>query len=548
MPGVNVRKNRPAAVADREFDADVLVLGGGPAGTWAAISAAAQGARVILADKGYCGTSGATAPSGTGVWYVPPDEALRQAAMNGRYGMGGWLADKDWMRRVLDRTWSNVHQLADWGYPFPSDPQGQQRRQSLQGPEYMRLMRKRVKEAGVKILDHSPALELLQDASGAVAGAVGLRRQRGDTWLVRAGAVVIATGGCAFLSRALGTDVLTGDGYLMAAEVGAELSGMEFSNAYAISPVFASITKTLFYDWATFTDPEGRVIPGASSKGGRSVIARALQRHPVYAQLDQADQEIQAAMRLAQPNFFLSFDRSGINPFTQRFPVTLRLEGTVRGTGGLRITGADCATSVPGLYAAGDAATRELICGGFTGGGSHNAAWAMSSGAWAGEGAAGFARQQALWASKRDLYRAGTVGLQDGKRPALDARMLIAQVQEQVYPYDINYFREAGPLEAALGQLENAWRQAGEAGAASLGDVVRTREAAAMLATARWMYRSALDRRESRGMHKRYDYPDKDPGQRHYLAVGGLDELWTRAEPAPHDPDLAMLERAVALA
>ncbi len=38
-----------------EFDADVLVLGGGPAGTWAAISAAERGARVVLADKGFCG-------------------------------------------------------------------------------------------------------------------------------------------------------------------------------------------------------------------------------------------------------------------------------------------------------------------------------------------------------------------------------------------------------------------------------------------------------------------------------------------------------------
>jgi succinate dehydrogenase/fumarate reductase flavoprotein subunit len=41
---------------------------------------------------------------------------------------------------------------------------------------------------------------------------------------------MIATGGCAFLSRALGSNVLTGDGGLLAAEVGAELSGMEFSS------------------------------------------------------------------------------------------------------------------------------------------------------------------------------------------------------------------------------------------------------------------------------------------------------------------------------
>ena len=73
-----------------------------------------------------------------------------------------------------------------------------------------------------------------------------------------------------------------------------------------------------------------------------------------------------------------------MNPFTQMFPITLRFEGTVRGTGGIHIIDETCRTDIPGLYAAGDAATRELICGGFTGGGSHNAAWAISSGCWSG--------------------------------------------------------------------------------------------------------------------------------------------------------------------
>jgi flavin-dependent dehydrogenase len=49
-----------------DVSADVLVIGGGPAGAWAAIAAAEAGARVILVDKGYLGTSGATAPSNTG--------------------------------------------------------------------------------------------------------------------------------------------------------------------------------------------------------------------------------------------------------------------------------------------------------------------------------------------------------------------------------------------------------------------------------------------------------------------------------------------------
>ena len=69
-------------------------------------------------------------------------------------------------------------------------------------------------------------------------------------------------------------------------------------------------------------------------------------------------------MRWAQPNFFLPFDKAGIDPFTDLFEIRLVLEGTVRGTGGLALAGDGCETTVPGLYAAGDVATRELVTGG----------------------------------------------------------------------------------------------------------------------------------------------------------------------------------------
>jgi len=519
-----------SAAGSLSFDAEVLVLGGGPAGTWASVSAAQHGARVVLADKGFCGTSGATAAAGTGVWYVDPDPHQREAAMATREKQGGYLQDRRWMARVLDRTYAQSNQLADWGYPYPTDENGKSQRNSLQGPEYMRLMRKRAKQAGVTILDHSPALELLVDESGAVAGAAGIQRQKKDRWTVRAKAVVIATGGCAFLSKTLGSNVLTGDGYLLAAEVGAELSSMEFSNPYAISPAFGSVTKTLFYGWASFSYQDGSRVPGAASKGGRSAIARALRQGPVYAQLDKADTDVQQSMRASQPNFFLPFDRTGIDPFTERFPVTLRLEGTVRGTGGLRIVDDSCATTVPGLYAAGDAATRELICGGFTGGGSHNAAWAMSSGYWAGQGAADYARQSGRAAS-RSASGAGTVALRKGSDRPFEPGVLARAVQDEVFPYELNYFREAGRLDQSLRRLNALWTAASRADIAAEQDLLRAREAAAMLATARWMYRSALARQESRGMHRREDFPELDDRFHHYVTAGGLDEVWTSTRP-----------------
>ena len=520
--------------SELNLEADVLVIGGGPAGTWAAWSAAASGARVVLVDKGYCGTSGCAAASGNGVWYVPPQEEAREAAIASRESLGGFLANRQWMNRVLDQTYANVNQLAEWGYPFPVDDDGKPARRSLQGPEYMRLMRKQIKRVGVQILDHSPALELLVDADGAIGGATGVNRQSGGKWKVRSHAVIIATGGCAFLSKALGCNVLTGDGYLMAAEAGAEMSGMEFSNAYGISPAFSSVTKTLFYNWATFTYEDGTVIPGASSHR-RSVIAETLLQQPVYAIIDKAAESMRASMRLAQPNFFLPFDRAGIDPFTQRFPVTLRLEGTVRGTGGIRIVDESCASSVRGLYAAGDAATRELICGGFTGGGSHNAAWAISSGYWSGKSAAEYSRS--LGEQRRQVKGVGEVGLQSGsvacrrRHRSLATDEVIQAVQAEVFPYEKNYFRTEQGLTGSLARLNHLWQELRSSQVTSEKELPRAREAAAMVATARWMYSSAIERKETRGMHKHLDYPELDANQQHHLISGGLDKVWVRSLP-----------------
>jgi succinate dehydrogenase/fumarate reductase flavoprotein subunit len=519
--------------------ADVLVLGGGPSGCWAAITAAETGASVVLVDKGYCGTSGATASAGTGVWYIEPDAESRERAIQSRETMGGWLVDRRWMHRVLDKTYEQMNRLAEWGYPFAVDKDGKQVRKGVQGPEYMRRMRKQVVRSKVRILDQSPALELLRNSEGEVVGARGVRRQEGDAWTVHANAVVVATGGNAFQSGGLGCDVLTGDGYLMAAEAGAEFSGMEFSNSYAISPTFGTITKTAFYKFATFYTDEG-VLEGAGGQR-RTPIAKALLRGPVYAQLDQAPPEIERSLRDAQPNFFLPFDREGINPFTQRFPITLRLEGTVRGTGGLRLTDNHCATTVPGLFAAGDSATRELICGGFTGGGSHNSAWALSSGSFAGEGAARYAL--AKRGASEQGEGIGVAGLNPTSNvdKELNEGLIKKLVQDEVFPYDKNYFRSEPALNQSLAKLDDLWTRVegglrgGDGyppyGEASANALFRAREAAAMVATSRWMYNAARERTETRGMAKRADHPELDPAQQQRRVVSGLDTVHNGLDP-----------------
>jgi succinate dehydrogenase/fumarate reductase flavoprotein subunit len=150
--------------------ADVLVLGGGPAGAWAAIEAAQRGASVVLADKGRVGTSGATAAANTAIIDVAPGSVARRQVIDRRLERGLGLAQADWIERMIDEAHTRLGQLAEWGYAFPRDDRGAIYRGSLRGPDYMQLLRRRLRKAGVQLLDHSPAFKLLM-SHGEVVGA-----------------------------------------------------------------------------------------------------------------------------------------------------------------------------------------------------------------------------------------------------------------------------------------------------------------------------------------------------------------------------------------
>jgi succinate dehydrogenase/fumarate reductase flavoprotein subunit len=525
-----------------ELQADVLVIGGGPAAAWAALAATDQGAKVVMVDKGYVGASGAFAASTSGAKILPPLAVLRDPVKFERYALGGFLAQHRWWDRILDETFEHAPKIWAWGgYDTPNYADGKGYYRGLQGSETMRIMRNRLLKVGVRILDQSPALELLVDGDGAVGGARGYQRQEDQPWTVKAGATILASGGVAWLSKALGCNTNTGDGLLQAVEAGAELSGMEFSAHYSPAPIHSSVTKSAFYRYATYTDKDGQPLEGLSKNGHRSTsaIAKELLKGPVYCQLNiegAQNPDTQKMLRLMQPNFFAAFDKIGLNPFEERWRITLLLEGTVRGTGGIRIANDDCGTTVEGLFAAGDAASRELNCGGFTGGAGPNMTWTIGSGNIAGRAAAGHAKALGAGAFERKLHGVGGAGLRAASpgAPAYDASAVIKGVQDEVFPLDKNIFRSEATLVDSLAKLAQLWEQVkGTPAQATAQEIQRSREAAGLVATARWSYFAGLERKETRGMHKRLDYPKLDPEQRHYLAVGGLDKLWTRPVPVP---------------
>ncbi len=525
-----------------QLAADVLVIGGGPAAAWAAWAAASQGAKVIIVDKGFLGTSGAAAASGNGIMAPSPENWDK--VVSERYRIGKNLANSRWIERVIEKTWLSLPLVENWGYRFPKE-NGESVRQSYYGPEYMRVLRKNLMRVGVQILDQSPALELLLADDGSVAGARGVQRQHHRSqhhrsYTVRAGAVVLANGGCAFLSKALGCNTNTGDGLLMAIEAGGELSSMEASNHYAISTAFnATVTRGVPFGWASYTDEAGNDLGGyINGRRDPSFLPNALLKGSVYARLDRATPEVKAVIEKSHFIAFLPYTKAGIDPYTERVPVTLILEGTVRGTGGIRIVNDNCATKVPGLYAAGDAASREFLAGLASGGGGPNAAWAISTGQWAGVGAADFAKSLGAHANER--VAAGQAGLRSatlGGTPShsptseFDSEAIVRGVQAQMFPLEKNYLRSEQGLLDSLAKLETLWQQVQENPKQdSVRDVEFSRRAAALTAVARWAYFSALHPKETRSEHIRVDYPETDPNQRYYQATGGLDKLWVRRD------------------
>lgn len=249
-------------IADRtRLTCDVLVIGGGTAGTMAALTAAEAGADVLLLDKSHVRHSGALAMGMDGVNNaVIPGKAEPEDYVAEITRANDGIVNQSTVYQTATRGFAMIQRLERYGVKFEKDEYGEYavRRVHRSGsyvlpmPEgkdvkkalYRVLRQKKMRER-IRIENRVMPVRVLTTGSGTerrAVGAVAFNTRTGEFVEIRAGAVVLATGPCGrlglpasgYLYGTYENPANAGDGYAMAYHAGAELSGIE---CFQINPL-----------------------------------------------------------------------------------------------------------------------------------------------------------------------------------------------------------------------------------------------------------------------------------------------------------------------
>jgi succinate dehydrogenase/fumarate reductase flavoprotein subunit/HEAT repeat protein len=247
----------PALTDAEELTCDVLVIGGGTAGTMAALTAAEHGADVLLLEKAHVRHSGALAMGMDGVnnAVIPgraePDDYVAEIT---RANDG--IVDQTTVRQTATRGFSMVRRLESYGVKFEKDAHGEYAvRQVHRSGSYVlpmpegkdvkkvlyRQLRRREMRERIRIENRVMPVRVLT-ARGRAVGAAGFHTRTGAFVAVRAGAVILTTGACGrlglpasgYLYGTYENPTNAGDGHAMAYHAGAELTGIE---CFQINPL-----------------------------------------------------------------------------------------------------------------------------------------------------------------------------------------------------------------------------------------------------------------------------------------------------------------------
>ncbi len=499
------------------IETDVLVVGGGFAGNFAAIKAVEKGARVVMAVKGRTGRSGLTPWANS--WFVfkdtmgvTRDEYVKQFLISGEY-----LNNLDYTDILIDESYDRYKEISAWGartgrthYYQPGTVT-----RSIEVVDSGDAMRRKSVECGVRLLERVMITSLIKSAD-KVIGAIGFHMESGKSYAILAKATIMCAGPASFKPLGMGYACCsaTADGDAMAYRAGAEISGKEFNDAHS-----SSACNPFKAD-----NPAEREVSG---NGLHKISPVKMGGGPPSA--DGPAKELDGSVLGLRTDSALGFHQGG-NPIDPKFdlgPGGVHRDQPARPGGcygfstigmgnhkgeGVFPRDVNGASNIKGLWAAGDGLCSMQNGAGYAGFGCSCAGSAVQ-GARAGNAAAEYAKNEDAPTTESGVLEAHVKDMFDpitrtkGYTPEWVTRLL----QNTMFPYFVMYIKEERRMQTALDQI--MYLQEKFALQLKVNDFHGLRlahETRNMLLNAEMKLRSGLARKESRGTHFREDYPYRD--------------------------------------
>jgi succinate dehydrogenase/fumarate reductase flavoprotein subunit len=533
--------------AEMRVETDVLIIGAGGAGMYAAIEAARAGCEVFLIDRSLIGRGGATVMAQMTVAVALGSETPDHWShhLDDTLEAGRGLCDERLARLLCEEGPHCIREMDAWGVGWARKDgritqafaPGHDRPRCAYvdflntGPAVSKTLRgvvtrtKNVRKAGdLFVID-------LVRAGEEVVGAVALHLPTGAPVTIAAKATIVATGGLTRLYRRnSASSNMGGDGYALALRTGATLIDMEFVQFFPIGHLAPRLIGMDPIMWDPFRyklggkllnrDGEEFTARYGSSEDGRYVTTRDVATYAIA-------KEVEAGRGSPHGGAFLSFQhcseaelRSAFGPVIDRLakndidltkmPVEVAPIAHYH-MGGV-IADERMETEVPGLMVAGEAV------GGANGANrlSGNAITeALVFGRRAGLSAAERAKKLPKHAFDPQAARV-TLDLLAGctRRKDVNPAAMIAQLQA-VMADDVGPFRTEAKLKQALTAIEGMTAAVGDRPIGSGGpfdlELMDWFDLRNMLVVARTVTVAALARKESRGAHQREDFPGMLP-------------------------------------
>src|SRR5213082_550195 len=369
------------------LETDVLIVGAGGAGMYAAIAAARAGAgNVLLADKSLIGRGGATIMAQMTVAAALGEECPDdwQAHLDDTLAAGRGLCDEKLAALLCRDAPTRIREMDEWRVGWARREHGRIAQVTAPGhsrprccyvdflntgPAVAATLRRRIGQiAAIKRVSNLAVTDLVVSNEEAV-GAVALDIAEGEPVTIAAKAIVIATGGLTRIyQRNSASANMGGDGYALALAAGAELLDMEFVQFFPIGHLAPRLVGMDPIMWDPFRYKLGGRLLNSEMREflpeqGRYTVARDNATYAILAEVAAGRGSPHGGAWLSFQHCSASELRSAFGPVIDRLAkngIDLTRQSVEVAPiahyhmGGIR-TDADMRTGVPHLFAAGEA-------------------------------------------------------------------------------------------------------------------------------------------------------------------------------------------------